>query len=177
MLSQIFNFEAGTIHAYTVLESCFSNNRKFAFKDCQALLRNEPVLVLGFLAGTNADVVNPAPQRACHIHRGRRTQRQDSTRSFLGDPTLQHVLVKVVALTNQPLRFVLQFLLSEGVNVVDAVLPILFVLTTKPGHTCLVSLGIPSRKFLERERTVPCDLSGDVSLRIDLNAHGDHLKR
>ena len=107
--------------------------------------------MLCFMAGTDADVVDPAAQRACHVHRGGRTQRQDSTCSFLSNPALEHVVVKVVAFADQFLSFVLQLLLSKGVNVVDAVLPILFVLTTEPRHTCLISPGIPSRKFLERE--------------------------
>ncbi len=133
--------------------------------------------MLRFVAGTDVDVVNPTPQRACHVHRGGCTQRQDSTRCFLSDPALEHVLVKVVAVAKKLLRFVLQLLLSEGVDVVDAVLPVLVVLTTEPGHTRLNSLGIPSRKFLERKRTVPRDLSGNVPLGIDLNAHRGHLKR
>ena len=88
--------------------------------------------MLSLVTGTDADVVNPAPQRPSHVHRSRRAEGQDSTSSFLSHPALQHVLVQVIAFADKFLSLYLQLLLSKRMNVVNAVLPVLFVLPAEP---------------------------------------------
>ena len=155
----------------------FRHHRKLLPQNRQALLSNQPMLKLRFFAGTYLDVVNPAPQRPIHIHRCRRTQRQDPPRRFLRHPRLQHLVIQIEAVGNHTTRLLLQRFLVRRVNVVDTVLPILLVLPPKPGRLRRLRLGVTSRKFLEREGPVPRELAGYVPLSRDLDAHVRHLKR
>ena len=100
--------------------------------------------MLSLVTGTDADVVNPAPQRPSHVHRSRRAEGQDPTSSFLSHPALQHVLVQVIAFADKFLSLYLQLLLSKRVDVINAVLPVLLVLPAEPRSTCLHSFGIAS---------------------------------
>ena len=115
--------------------------------------------------------MQPGAHTACHVEACRRSKGQHLTGTLLSDTNLQQLLIELAALIKQQLGLELTVNNKFIIEIIDAVLTVLKVLTAKSrgiskGHQAY--LGIPLGELLKGEAPMAEDLSSDRAGGVDL---------